>query len=189
MLKKSVLLVSGVVMVMVFWNMLSRSSSVSAVVHPVREQTYELVGSPTISPAFINEVLRAYGSPAAGFGQTLYTDGIHFGIDPVYALAFFLHEDGMGTTGWGALNHSLGNTRCTAGYRCQGGYRAYANWSAGFWDWFELLRLQYINAWHLTTVDQIIPVYAPSSDGNDVRAYIGAIKQAVDTWRAGRVRV
>ncbi|HEU5382772.1 MAG TPA: hypothetical protein VFV38_45780, partial [Ktedonobacteraceae bacterium] len=155
----------------------------------VKLEAYSVVGKPTVSAAFLNRVLVAYGSPAAGLGQTMYNDGVHFGVDPVYALAFFLHEDGMGTTGWGAVNRSLGNTRCTPGYQCRGGYRAYASWAAGFWGWFNLIRVQYVNTWHLVTVDQIIPVYAPSSDGNNVRGYITAIKSAVDVWRSGRLEV
>jgi len=169
-----------------------RVSSASWVVtHPtvVNLETYAVVGKPTVSASFIDKVLSAYGSPAAGLGHDLYSDGVHSGIDPVYALAFFLHEDRMGTTGWGAVNHSLGNTRCTSGYQCRGGYRAYASWSAGFWDWFNLVRVQYVNAWHLVTVDQIIPVYAPGSDGNNVQGYIAALKAAVDAWRAGRLEV
>ncbi|HEX7738003.1 MAG TPA: hypothetical protein VF458_24370 [Ktedonobacteraceae bacterium] len=155
----------------------------------VRFGVYSVIGKPTVSAAFIEKVFSFYGSPAAGLGQTMYADGVHFGIDPVYALAFFLHEDGMGKTGWGAVNRSLGNTRCTPGYQCGGGYRAYATWSAGFWDWFTLIRVQYVNTWHLVTVDQIIPVYAPSSDGNDVQGYITVLKRSVDTWRAGIVEV
>ncbi len=152
-------------------------------------QGYTLPGSPTIATSFINRVLAAYHSPASGLGQTLYDDGLHFGIDPVYALAFFLHEDSFGTTGWGAVNRSLGNTRCSAGYACQGGYRAYTSWQAGFWDWYHLLRVLYLDQWHLTTVAAIVPVYAPSSDHNNVAGYISAIEQAVDAWRAGRVLV
>lgn len=167
------------------------SSASWSVSHPtmVDLETYVVMGKPTVSASFINQVLSAYSSPAAGLGQTMYADGVHFGIDPVYALAFFLHEDGLGTTGWGAVNHSLGNTRCTPGYQCRGGHRSYATWSAGFWDWFNLIRVQYVNTWHLTTVAQIIPVYAPGSDGNDEQGYITAIKRAVDAWRAGFVEV
>jgi len=155
----------------------------------VNLQASSVVGKPTVSAVFINRVLLAYHSPASGLGSTLYADGVHFDLDPVYALAFFLHEDGLGTTGWGAVNHSLGNTRCTAGYACRGGYRAYASWSAGFWDWFMLLRVQYVNIWHLLTIEQIVPVYAPSSDGNDVQGYITAIQTAVQAWRSDRVLV
>lgn len=167
------------------------SSSSWVVSHPtvVNLHAYPITGKPTISAAFIGKVLRAYGSPASGSAQALYADGVQFGIDPVYALAFFLHEDRFGTTGWGAVNHSLGNTRCSAGYQCRGGYRSYPTWQAGFLDWYHLLKVLYITQWHLVTVDQIIPVYAPSSDGNNVAGYITAIKTAVDTWRSGTVEV
>ncbi len=37
------------------------------------------------------------------------------------------------------------------------------------------------------TVDEIVPVYAPSSDYNDVAAYIAAMKYAVDGWRCGQL--
>lgn len=52
-----------------------------------------VVGPPTVTAAFIDRVLIAYGSPAAGTGQALYDEGVATGIDPVFALAFFLHED------------------------------------------------------------------------------------------------
>ena len=164
-------------------------SAGSSVTYSIKLSGYGVVGTPSVSIAFLNRVLAAYSSPAAGLGQDMYSAGLHFGIDPVYGLAFFLHEDSMGTTGWGAINHSLGNTRCTPGYRCGGGYRAYVTWAAGFWDWFYLIRVQYVNAWHLTTVAQIIPVYAPGSDGNDVKGYIAAIEQSVSAWWAGRLQV
>jgi hypothetical protein len=169
----------------------SSASTWSAVLHVTgrNESASAVVGVPTVSAAFLDQVLAAYHSPAAGFGSALYADGVQFGIDPVYGLAFFLHEDGMGTTGWGAHNHSLGNIRCSTGYVCQGGYRCYPTWAAGFWDWFHLIRVLYLNTWHLVTVAQIIPVYAPSSDHNDVQGYIAAIQAAVDAWRAGRIEV
>jgi len=132
-------------------------------------------------------VLAAYHSPAIDLGQALSTNGRHYHIDPAYALAFFLHESSFGSTGWGAVNRSLGNIRCSAGYRCQGGYRSYATWQAGFLDWYHLVRDLYISQWHLTTVAQIIPVYAPASDHTDVSAYIQAVEHAIDTWRSGKV--
>ena len=47
----------------------------------------------------------------------------------------------------------------------------------------------YAEQWHLTTVEQIIPRYAPGSDGNDEAGYIAAIEHAVDVWRQGEVWV
>lgn len=150
---------------------------------------YELEGRPTVDADFINQVLAAYDSPARGRGQVLYTFGVQYGVDPVYALAFFMHESGFGTTGVARVTLSLGNIRATAGYESYAGYRRYKSWEAGFADWYKLIKIQYVERWGLATVDQIIPVYAPSTDHNDVDAYIRAIKQAVDAWRSGVVQV
>jgi hypothetical protein len=153
-----------------------------------------VLGSPSIAADLIDRVLSAYGSPAAGTGQSLYDVGVNSGIDPVWALAFFMHEDSFGTTGIGAVNHSLGNIRCSAGYSCQGGFRSYATWGESYQDWYNLILNGYVKgsvsaACPCTTIEQIIPVYAPSSDGNDVQGYIAALLQAAHTWRAGSIFV
>lgn len=145
------------------------------------------MGPPSLSAAFVNQVLTYYGSPAQGEGQALYDDSLQFGIDDAYALAFFQHESTFGLYGWGAVNHSLGNIRCTSGYACGGGYRAYASWEDGFRDWYQLIRTMYVDQLGLKTVAQIIPVYAPAADHNDESAYINAVESSVATWRAGRV--
>jgi hypothetical protein len=174
-----------------------------ALLHPSQAQAAvpatgsSVVGSPTVTAAFIDRVLSAYGSPAAGTGQALYDDGVATGIDPVYALAFFLHEDSFGTTGWGAVNHSLGNSRCSGWSACHGGYRYYTTWEEGYRDWYHLILFGYVKGQvtdsivghPCSTVEQIVSVYAPSSDGNNEAAYIAAVKRAVASWRAGRVQV
>ena len=138
--------------------------------------------------AFINRVLSAYHSPAAGLGSVLYADSLTSGIDDAYPLAFFLHESGMGTAGMAVSTHSLGNIRCTPGWSCLGGYRSYATWADGFHDWFMLITTEYLPR-HLSTIPTIIPVYAPSADHNDEHAYITAVLSAVSVWRTGRVLV
>ncbi|HEY3994094.1 MAG TPA: hypothetical protein VGM01_14600, partial [Ktedonobacteraceae bacterium] len=60
---------------------------------------YSVLGKPTISVKQINAILATYHSPTAGMGQSLYDLGVQYGIDPVYALAFFMHESLFGTTG------------------------------------------------------------------------------------------
>jgi hypothetical protein len=151
--------------------------------------SYNVMGQPTIKANLINQVLAYYNSPAQGKGQALYNLGVKYGVDPVYALAFFMHESSFGTTGVARTTRSLGNIRATAGYRDFEGYRFYSTWEAGFEDWYRLITNLYVGQWNLTTVDQIIPVYAPSSDNNDVDAYIQAVKTAVDTWRGGTIAV
>src|SRR5712692_566162 len=156
----------------------------------VRESgPYTVLGKPSISADFINQVLAHYQSSAAGKGQALYNDGVKYGIDPVYALAFFMHESRFGTTGVATVTHSLGNIRAATGYAQYEGYRMYRTWEEGFEDWYRLIAKLYVAQWGLSTVDQIVPVYAPSSDNNDVAVYIAAVKQAVDTWRSGLVEV
>lgn len=150
---------------------------------------YSVQGEPTIDAKQINRVLAYYGSPAQNKGQALYDYGVQYGIDPAYALAFFMHESTFGTRGIATVTHSLGNIRATAGYESYKGYRMYSSWEAGFEDWYKLIKEQYMGEWRLYTVDQIIPVYAPAEDNNDEGAYIQSVKRAVDTWRQGKVKI
>jgi hypothetical protein len=144
---------------------------------------YNLVAPPSISVNQIELVLSKYGSPAAGQGQVLYDLGVRYGIDPIYALAFFVHESGCGTRGVARFTHSLGNIRWTEGYDNYQGYRMYGSWQQGMEDWYKLITDLYINGWGLRTVEAIVPVYAPAGDGNDPPTYIRSVKAMVDSWR------
>ncbi len=156
---------------------------------PTSSGSYSVLGPPTISADFINQVLTSYNSPAAGKGQAMYDDGVKYGIDPVYALAFFMHESLFGTTGEARATLSLGNLRCIPDRPCidqdRGGYAQMYSWEDGFEQWYKLIRNLYVAYWGRVTVDQIIPKYAPTSDHNDEAAYIASLKHEVDTWRAG----
>ncbi|HLL78876.1 MAG TPA: hypothetical protein VKT25_05215 [Ktedonobacteraceae bacterium] len=201
------LLVLGVVLLMwVAWLTMgvvtsSQSPRVTAVLYTGHGsgQAYSVVGPPTISASFIDQVLTAYHSPAAGLGTVIEQQGIHYGIDPVFALAFFQHESSFGTTGEARVTLSPGNERCIAGRPCidqdRGGYAQMRSWADGFDHWYRLILYGYVQGQvtkplvgHIcTTVAEIIPVYAPSSDGNDEAGYIAAVEHAVDTWRHGQV--
>jgi len=143
----------------------------------------EVVGPPSISVNQIEVVLKKYGSPAAGKGQTLYDLGIKYGIDPAYALAFFVHESGCGTKGVARFTKSLGNIRTTPGYTDYEGYRSYPTWESGMEDWYKLIANLYIGEWGLRTVDAIIPVYAPWGDSNNPPSYIASVKGMVNSWQ------
>ncbi len=148
-----------------------------------------IVGSPTVSADFMDRVLVQSGSPAPhDFGQTLYTLGLQYHIDPVFPLAFFHHESTFGLKGVAVVTHGLGNVRCTAGWTCDpsGGYRAYSTWILGAEDWFEVMQHVYVEH-GLTTVPKIIPVYAPAADHNNEPAYIQAVMDDVARWRSGQV--
>jgi hypothetical protein len=147
-----------------------------------------VVGRPSLSAAFINRVLAVSHSPAVGLGQAMVADSVYYGIDDVFALAFFWHESQFGRLGVAAVTRSVGNIVCTPGYlSCVDRFRSYASWQAGCLDWFRLLATEYLPR-GLTTVEQIVPVYAPASE-NDVSAYITAVLVAVKTWRSGRLEV
>jgi hypothetical protein len=152
-----------------------------------RTSSYSVLGPPTVSATFINQVLANYRSPAAGKGQALFDDGVRYGVDPVFALAFFMHESSFGTTGVARFTLSLGNLRCIPIYSCIDGFSAFPTWEAGFNAWYSLIRDVYVASWHLSTVEQIIPTYAPSSDHNNVAGYINAVERAVDAWRSGQI--
>lgn len=159
---------------------------------PVHSGPYAVLGKPTISANFINQVLASYHSPAAGKGQTLYDLGVKYGIDPVFALAFFMHESLFGTTGEARATLSLGNLRCIPTRPCidqnRGGYAQMLSWEDGFEQWYKLIRNLYVAQWGRVTVDQIIPKYAPNSDGNNELGYIAILKHEIDIWHAGILR-
>jgi hypothetical protein len=159
---------------------------------PTQSGPYAVLGKPTISADFINQVLASYNSPAAGKGQDMYDLGVKYGIDPVFALAFFMHESLFGTTGEARATLSLGNLRCIPTRPCidqnRGGYAQMNSWVDGFEQWYKLIRNLYVAQWGLVTVDKIIPTYAPNSDHNNETAYIASLKHEIDTWHAGILR-
>jgi hypothetical protein len=160
----------------------------AAKAQPVAQGSYSVLGRPTISADFINRVLANYNSPASGKGQALYNLGITYGIDPAFALAFFMHESSFGTQGEANVSLSLGNLRCIPNFKCQDGYAWFPTWESGFQAWYELIRNLYVSQWSLTTVNQIIPRYAPAADNNDETAYIVSVEHAIATWRAGNLQ-
>jgi hypothetical protein len=154
---------------------------------------HDLRGAPTISAAQIDKILNSYGSPATGSGAAWVAMGEKYGIDPAYAVAFFIHESSAGTNpGWagikpgGATTHNIGNIICAGYPTCYGRFRDYPSWEAGIDDWYKLISVEYIQGRGTTTVAEIIPIYAPSFE-NDTQGYIRIVEQMVDGWRSGGV--
>lgn len=142
-----------------------------------------VLGPPSIDVATIRRELESYNSPAADQAQALYDLGVAYGIDPAYCLAFFIMESSAGTQGVARRTYSLGNIRARAGEPSYEGYRRYTSWREGIEDWYRLIDELYVGQWGLTTVDEIIPIYAPSHDNNDPDAYIRRVKTLVARWR------
>ena len=143
-----------------------------------------ILGSPSLSAQQIDTILANAGSPAQGTGQTFYNDSLQYGIDDAYPLAFFRHESSFGTSGAATQTLSIGNIVCTAGYSCIGRFRAYPSWAAGINDWYALIKDQYVGRWGATTVESIIPHYAPSSDNNNEAGYIASVERDVQAWKS-----
>ena len=148
-------------------------------------EPFDVRHAPSLDAAAIAHILRSYDSPAVHAAPAIYTLGVKYGIDPAYCLAFFIHESSAGTAGVAQVTKSVGNIRTTPGYRDYQGFRHYDSWEQGIEDWYHLISDLYINHWGLTTVDAIIPVYAPASDGNDPGHYAATVKKLVSGWRAG----
>lgn len=144
---------------------------------------HTVMAPPSVSAALIDQVLQQYNSPAAGQGAVFYDLGVQYGIDPAYALAFFIHESSAGTKGVARFTNAIGNIRTTPGYRDYEGYRAYDTWAAGIEDWYKLIKTLYVEGWGKRTVAQIIPTYAPSADRNDPPSYTATVTQLVDGWQ------
>ncbi|MCS6842340.1 MAG: glucosaminidase domain-containing protein [Roseiflexus sp.] len=169
--------------------MIAQSSSL-----PVPAGQHSVLGPPSLSAQQIDRILAEWRSPAAGTGATWVELGIRYGIDPAYALAFFIHESGAGTApGWagrkpdGSTTHNIGNIIC-AGYRtCYGRFRDYASWEEGIEDWYRLIAVEYVQWRGIHTVEEIVPIYAPAVE-NNVPLYIDTVNRLVAEWRALQAR-
>ncbi|MBA2394231.1 MAG: glucosaminidase domain-containing protein [Ktedonobacteraceae bacterium] len=140
-----------------------------------------ILGRPSLSASFIENVLTLAHSPAQGTGQTFYTESLHTGIDDAFPFAFFLHESSLGRAGAATATRNPGNITCAHVPPCLGNFRLYPTWAAGVQALYHLLAHEYI-PFHRSTLETILPVYAPSSDGNDPLAYIAAVKASVVLW-------
>lgn len=162
---------------------------------PVRPAgDHNVQGAASITVDQINQILASYNSPAAGTGQVWYDLGEKYQIDPAYAIAFFIHESSAGTaTNWaglksdGGTTHNIGNIICAGYSTCYGRFRDYPTWEAGIEDWYRLISVEYIQGRGTVTVEQIVPIYAPSFE-NNVDGYVASVTQMVDGWRANGVR-
>lgn len=159
---------------------------------PVGEHSVR--AAPSLNAAQIDRVLERYGSPAAGTGDIWYRLGVERGIDPAYAIAFFIHESGAGTSDYwagnkpdGSTTHNVGNIICAGYATCYGRFRDYPDWASGIADWYRLIDVEYLQWRGLLTVAEIIPVYAPSVE-NNVQLYVSTVENLVDEWRTNGVR-
>lgn len=177
------------------WNLLQRVSeaggaSPNTLVAAASAGDYALKRPPSITPQQIDRILESYNSPAVGTGQDWYNLGLQYGIDPAFAVAFFIHESSAGSNpNWagikpgGGTTHNVGNIICAGYATCYGRFRDYPSWAEGIEDWYRLIDVEYIQGRGHQTVADVIPVYAPAFE-NDVQGYVNAVHRLIDQWRS-----
>ncbi len=134
--------------------------------------------------------LAATGSPAAGEAHACWAAVAAEGVDPLFALAVFWHESRCGTAGVVAAN-DLRNPGATRTSRTgvgepvpvpgRGQFWRYPTWTDGFRDLARRLTDPAYVYWRqgAATVERILPLWAPASDGNDPASYVAAVRAFV----------
>ncbi len=143
---------------------------------------------PIFAPHRISEqqfklILQRYRSPALEEVDELLAVCDEYGIDRAVALAFFVKESSCGTAGVAARTKNWGNLR--RGKRqiasTDHPFAVYERWVDGLRDFCELLKRY--KAKGKTTVEQVVPLYAPASDGNRPDSYITTTRRLVRRWQ------
>ncbi len=141
---------------------------------------------PRISEQGFSRLLREKGSPAAAEAAASYRAVRELGVDPLFALAVFWHESRFGTVGI-VRDYDLKNPGATRTSRTgvgeavqipgRGQFWRYPSWAEGFRDLaFRLVDPSYVYAQRgAETVEAIVPLWAPASDGNRPESYIQAV--------------
>lgn len=152
---------------------------------------YSIVGAPSLSAAFVDQVLAGARSPMQGSGAAFVRLGRQYEIDDAFVLAIFHHESNYGTTGEARVSKSPGNLRCLdqAHYSdllplCRDGYAWFPTWTRGLEAMYRLLAGPLYVAGGLVTIKQIIERWAPDSDGNNSAAYVADVENDIANWRA-----
>jgi len=140
----------------------------------------------SISPATFQRVLRAARSPAFVETEALLAALDYWNADRGIALAFFAKESSFGLRGVAVRTRNWGNLRRGKRMIAQTAhpFAVYARWTDGLNDWCELLKKYYCEQRGLCRLRQILPRYAPSSDGNAPERYADFVVATVRRWQA-----
>jgi len=139
----------------------------------------------SISAATFRRVLRSARSPAFVETDALLKALDEWGADRSIALAFFAKESSYGLRGVAVRTRNWGNLRRGRRMVTQTPhpFAVYARWTDGLNDWCELLKEQYCKRRGLCRLRQILPRYAPSSDGNNPERYADFVVALVRRWQ------
>lgn len=137
-----------------------------------------------ISAATFAAVLTDHQSPLAPFADAIYEwiDSLDIAADVWLAQA--AKESSFMTTGLSRTNCNPLNIRQRGDYPGRGGFADYrgAPWLGALWSLCHL-KLMYGQV-GLTTLEQIVPIFAPAGDGdNNPAQYIAVVRQTVAAIR------
>lgn len=151
--------------------------------------------APDISELTFIGALKTTNSPALSAGHAVYQYCVKRGVSPSFIIAMFNRESGMGKAGTATITHSWGNTRLpthggvtpvrmtTAGEARSGQFPVFKDWIDGGIATVARF-VDYAPYQGKTTVKEIIPTWAPNSDGNDSAAYVRGVLAQMAAWRA-----
>jgi hypothetical protein len=151
--------------------------------------------APDLIEAQFVAILEAANSPALGAAKAVYAYCVARRCSPAFLLAMFLRESVMGKAGTATITHSWGNTRAPVHggvipVRLTTPAEARSGTFPVFRDWIDggiatVARwLDYAPYQGKTTVRQIIPTWAPASDGNSPESYSAGVLASIETWTA-----
>lgn len=154
-----------------------------------------LENQPTLSQSAFVNLINSLGTPVSsegGFALCAYNEAIRYGVDPLYMLAFARKETGIGTAGIGQTSEDKNLFGMTVGTKgdptiddniaSDGKFKVYTSYCQSVTDWDAYIRNYYFSK-SLFTPNQIIPIYAPTSDGNNVEQYISDVNNFVNQYR------
>lgn len=159
-------------------------------------------GPATISRASFAAVLKAANSPVLTErpADEYYSAIVGYGLDPAFMLAVFCHESNYATASGSVVlsygTRNWGNTRSLSLTNIapippfvdvpgKGKYVKFPNWLTGLWDACNRLvspAYPYAKA-GASTVETIIPIWAPKTDNNDPARYIAAVTALMAGWK------
>ena len=152
---------------------------------------------PSMDIGELQDLLKKRNSPLAPFAENIYSEGIKQGIDPAYAMAFFLFESSYGKAGVGSRTKNPGNVGYNseiADYKPKDApaYSGFNTWEKGISQWFSLIK-NYASSKGLNTVEEIVPYYKYGPKGLDgsltakqkqnVEDYISNIKNFISEYK------
>ncbi len=95
----------------------------------------------------------------------------------------------FGTRGYRSETKNWGNVRAPykperASGRHPRNFTIYPTWQDGLIDWCDRINERYVSERGLDTVEKAVPVYAPTSDGNQPQVYIDHVNKLIGDWMA-----